>query len=64
MALTEDELDDLAKAPQLTKTDEATVKERDADDVIKLDQYSKGGSLNAVPWGLKIAKSKPPTALG
>jgi len=64
MALSEEELDALAGAPVMTKTDEATIRERDADDIIKLDQYTAGKNLQAVPWGLKIAKGKPPSALG
>ena len=64
MPLSEDELKELAGAPIMTRTDEATIRERKADEVIQLDQYETGKGLNAVPWGMKLAKTKPPNALG
>jgi hypothetical protein len=63
MPLSEQELEDLAGAPILTRTDEGTVRERKADEVVQLDSYERGHNLQAVPWGLKIAKTKPPSAL-
>lgn len=50
----------LLAAPEYTRTDEGSVKERSVDELIKADAYLKGtASGNAVPWGLRIAKSKP-----
>jgi len=63
MPLTEAELAELAGAPILSRTDEGTIRERKAEDVVQLDSYERGQSLQAVPWGMKIAKSKPPSAL-
>lgn len=64
MPLSEAELAELAGAPIMTRTDEGTIRERKAEDIVELDSYERGQSLNAVPWGLKLAKTKPPSALG
>ena len=54
----------LAKAPRRTRTVEGTVEERSVSDLIKADQYLTGKeAINAVPWGMRIAKTKPPSTL-
>lgn len=47
MPLTPDEINELAKAPVETTTDGITVKERSADDVIKLDQHQRQQAAQA-----------------
>lgn len=59
MPLDEDTVNDLAGAPKRTRTDEGTTEERPADDLIKLDQYAAQKGTNAVPWGMRIARTKP-----
>ncbi len=59
MALEEEEIDELAKAPKKVRTDEGLVEERDIDDIVKADQYNSGKGANAVPWGMKVARTKP-----
>lgn len=54
----------LAKAPRRTRTVEGTVEERSVSDLIKADQYiASQTAVNAVPWGMRIAKTKPPSTL-
>lgn len=59
MPLSEEQIEELASAPKRTRTDEGTVEERSADDLIKLDQYAAQKATNAVPWGMKVARTKP-----
>lgn len=54
-------LSSLLAAPLATKTDEGFVRERTVDELIKADAYLKGlGAGDAVPWGLRVAKTMPP----
>lgn len=55
----EEQIEELASAPKRTRTDEGTVEERSADDLIKLDQYAAAKKSTAVPWGMKVARTKP-----
>lgn len=60
MPLDSDQIDNMASAPKRTRTDEGTVEERSADDLIKLDQYSQAkANGNKVPWGMTVARTKP-----
>mgnify|MGYP003332645182 CR=1 FL=1 len=59
MPLDDEKVDELASAPKRTRTDEGTVEERGADDLIKLDQYASHKKNNQVPWGMKVARTKP-----
>jgi hypothetical protein len=50
----------LAAAPIRTRTVEGTVEERSVDELIKADQYTTGKTNgDAVPWGLRFARTKP-----
>lgn len=49
----------LATAPLRTRTVEGTVQERSVDELIKADRYMKTQD-QSVPWGIKIARTKPP----
>ena len=64
MAITAAEFEELAEAPRRTENAEGTVVERSVDELIKADQYLQGKSVTAVPWGLRIARTKPPGAVG
>lgn len=53
-------LANLLAAPLFTRTDEGAVRERTVDELIKADAHLKGIEAGAeVPWGLRIAKTKP-----
>lgn len=52
-----------AKAPRRTRTVEGTVEERSINELIKADQYNASKVADTVPWGIRIAKSKPPSTL-
>lgn len=52
-------IEDLMAAPLFTRTDEGAVRERTVDELIKADMWARGDDLTAVPWGMRIAKTKP-----
>lgn len=52
-----------AKAPRRVRTVEGTVEERSINELIKADQYNASKVADGVPWGIRIAKSKPPSTL-
>lgn len=61
MALSDEELDELAKAPLRTRTDEGSVQERSVDELLKLKNYQEAAAAQAgPPYGMKIAKLKFP----
>lgn len=63
--INDDTLTDLASAPKKSRTDEGEVEERSINDVITADQYAASRVAGrAVPWGLRIARTKPPGADG
>ena len=50
-----------ANNPKRIRTDEGTVEERTIDELIKADRYLKtGDAQSAAPYGLRVARSKPP----
>jgi len=52
---------DLVKAPKKTRTDEAYIEERSVDELIKArNQVLAEEAATGVPWGMRVAKSKPP----
>lgn len=52
---------DIVRSPKRTRTDEGTVEERPIDELIAADRYAKASEAQgAVPYGLRIAKTKPP----
>jgi hypothetical protein len=56
---------DRAAEPKRTRTEEGTVEERTMHELIAADRYQ--GSKDAadtVPWGMKIARTKPGDTLG
>ena len=54
----------LAVSPRRVRTDEGTVEERPADDIIKLDQYTNPIPAAGPPWGIGLARFRPGSALG
>lgn len=60
MALDKETIEELAAAPERTNTDEGTVKERSANDIIKLDNHATAKDTGMkVPWGMKVARIRP-----
>ena len=61
--LTATEIAEMARAPRRTRTVEGTVEERSIADLIKADQYAASKGADGAPWGMRIAKTKPPSTL-
>lgn len=59
MAITDQEFEDQAQSPKQVRTDEGQVLERSVNEMIDADRYVAAKSVSAVPWGLRIARSKP-----
>jgi len=59
MSISSNEIEDLAKAPQKTRTDEGTVEERPISELIEADRHTKATTASVVPWGMRIARVKP-----
>ena len=59
MTITDGDMEDKAKSPKQVRTDEGQVLERSVDELIKADQYTRGKNASAVPWGMKMARTKP-----
>ena len=60
----EDQLRELAAAPLQTKTEEAYVMERSANDLIAFDRYiqekaNRTANNDAAPWGMRVARTIP-----
>lgn len=65
MAISGTDIENLAETPKRVRTEEGTVEERSVQELIDADRYTnQKTAVNAVPWGLRIARSKPPSALG
>lgn len=65
MTISEDEIEAAGQTPKRTRTDEGTVEERPIDELIKADQYAAGKqSVTGVPWGMRIARTKPGGTVG
>lgn len=63
--ITASDIATLAKAPKRTRTVEGTVEERSTSELIAADRYlASQQASDAVPWGIRAAKAKPPSALG
>jgi len=59
MAITTTEVEDLGKTPKRVRTDEGTVEERSVEDLVKADQFAAVKGASAVPWGMRVARTKP-----
>ena len=60
MTISDDNIEELAKAPKKTVTDEGSVEERSIDELIKADKYNKANSIGDDPLhGLRISRFKP-----
>jgi hydroxyethylthiazole kinase-like sugar kinase family protein len=60
MPLTQQEIDDLARAPERTTTNEGTVKERPVSEMIKANDYAAANQVGDNPLhGLRISKFMP-----
>ena len=63
MTISRDTIEELAQAPRRTQTDEGAVQERSVAELIEADRYARQTAISAVPWGLRIATTKPPSAV-
>ena len=54
----------MAKTPRSVTGDEGTVTERSIDELITADRYDKSQGIDAVPYGMRIAKIKFPGTQG
>jgi hypothetical protein len=52
-------LSDLATSPRRTTTDEGTVEERPAEDLIAMDRYLTQKDVTAPPYGMRVARTIP-----
>jgi hypothetical protein len=59
MAIEPTDIEEQAKAPKRTRTDEGVVEERPISELIDADRYNKASQVTNVPWGLKIARVRP-----
>lgn len=57
--LTDDEIADAARNPKMVRTVEGTAEERSISELIAADKYAAQKNTSAVPWGMKIARTKP-----
>ena len=66
MAISEDTIEELATAPKKTYTDEGLVEERPTQEIIDAARHNENRQtgMNAVPWGMKIARTKPGSTTG
>jgi hypothetical protein len=55
-----EDFEELATSPERVTGDEGTVKERSADDAIKLDQYAQKKRVNGAPFGMRMSRGKYP----
>ena len=62
MSITSDDVETKGLSPKRTRTDEGAVTERDIDELIKADQYSKAQNNARPGHGLKISQTKPPAS--
>lgn len=54
------DITELMMSPKRTRTAEGTVEERSVADLIAADRFANPAP-EAVPWGIRIAKTKPPS---
>jgi len=59
MPISDDELVDQSQTPKQVRTDEGQVLERSVNEMIDADRYVAARNATAVPWGMKIARTKP-----
>lgn len=66
MSLTNKELNDLARSPRQTTTDEGSVQERGANEIILLDRYNRAvqNALCGPPFGLYVGRFRPMSTTG
>jgi len=61
MTISEGDVEDRAKAPKRTSTEEGTVQERSVDELIKARNYTEQPSKP--PYGMTFARTRPPSSL-
>lgn len=61
--ITAQSIADLARSPRRVRTVEGTVEERSVNELIKAEQYLAAKEAGPVPWGMRVAKTKPPSTL-
>lgn len=59
MTISDDKFQELGEAPQRTRTDEGTISERPMKDLIDTDRYIASRGATRVPWGMRVARTKP-----
>jgi len=60
MAIEDQDVEDLAKSPLRTQTDEGQVMERPIKELLEADRYVKSGAASAgPPFGMRIARLQP-----
>lgn len=60
MTISQQDIEDLGKAPQRVTTDEGTVEERPVNELIKADQYAAAKQVGDEPLhGLRISQFRP-----
>jgi len=59
MTIEDQDFEDNAKSPKQVRTDEGQVLEKSVNELIDADRYTAAKNATAVPWGLKIARTKP-----
>jgi hypothetical protein len=64
MAITDQQIEDLAASPQRARTDEGSVQERSVTELIKAAQYIDQRALSYAPWGIRVARAYPTDTLG
>lgn len=60
MTISDDNIEELAKAPKKTVTDEGSVEERSINELIEADKYNKANAIGDSPLhGLRVSRCKP-----
>ena len=60
MTISEDDIQNAAKAPRKVVTDEGSVEEKNVNELIAADKYTKANSIGSSPLhGLRISRFKP-----
>jgi hypothetical protein len=60
MTIPQSKIEELATAPERTRTLEGTIEERPIEEVVLADQYAQQRTaVDRVPWGIRVARIKP-----
>ena len=64
MAISDEDIENLAKSPQRARTDEGSVQERSIKEIKEADAYLQQRVIGGAPWGIRIARTMPTDTLG